>query len=50
MMEAFLSSSMPLSIKGTVKNRAVYLALGVLPDETKDILGISIEQSEGAKF
>jgi len=36
--------------EGTVKNKAVYLALGVLPNRTKDILGIWIEQSEGAKF
>ena len=36
--------------EGTVKNKAVYLALGVLPDGTKDVLGIWIEQSEGAKF
>ena len=36
--------------EGTVKNKAVYLALGVLPDGTKDILGIWIEQSERAKF
>ena len=36
--------------EGTVKNKAVYLALAVLPDGTKDILGIWIEQSEGAKF
>ena len=36
--------------EGAVKNKAVYLALGVLPDGTKDILGIWIEQSEGAKF
>jgi putative transposase len=36
--------------EGTVKNKAVYLALGVMPDGTKDILGIWIEQSEGAKF
>ena len=28
----------------------MYLALGVLPDGTKDILGIWIEQTEGAKF
>ena len=25
-------------------------ALGILPDGTKEILGISIEQTEGAKF
>ena len=36
--------------EGAVKNKAVYLALGVLPDGTKDILGIWIEQTEGAKF
>jgi putative transposase len=35
---------------GTVKNKAVYLALGVQPDGTKEILGIWIEQTEGAKF
>lgn len=33
-----------------VRNRAVYLALGVLPDGTRDILGIWIEHTEGAKF
>lgn len=36
--------------EGHVKNKAVYLALGILPDGTKDILGLWIEQSEGAKF
>lgn len=36
--------------EGTVKNKAVYLALAILPDGTKDILGIWIEQTEGAKF
>jgi putative transposase len=36
--------------EGSVKNKAVYLALAILPDGTKDILGIWIEQSEGAKF
>lgn len=35
---------------GLVKNKAVYLALGVHPDGTKDILGLWIEQNEGAKF
>ena len=29
---------------------AIYLALGVLPGGTKEILGIWIEQTEGAKF
>lgn len=36
--------------EGTVRNKAVYLALGILPDGTKDILGLWIEQTEGAKF
>lgn len=33
-----------------VRNKAVYLALGVLPDGSRDVLGIWIEQTEGAKF
>ena len=33
-----------------VRNKAVYLALGVLPDGSRDILGIWIEGTEGAKF
>ena len=33
-----------------VRNKAVYLALGVLPDGTRDVLGNWIEQTEGAKF
>lgn len=36
--------------EGVVRNKAVYLALGVLPDGTRDILGLWIEQTEGAKF
>jgi putative transposase len=36
--------------EGTVRNKAVYVALGVRPDGTKEILGLWIEQSEGAKF
>lgn len=36
--------------EGTVQNKAVYLALGVAPDGTKDVLGLWIEQTEGAKF
>jgi len=35
---------------GVVRNKAVYLALGMLPDGTRDILGIWIENTEGAKF
>ena len=33
-----------------VRNKAVYLALGVLADGTRDILGLWIENTEGAKF
>ena len=33
-----------------VRNKAVYMALGVLPDGTRDILGLWIENTEGAKF
>ena len=36
--------------EGFVRNKAVYIALGILPDGTKDILGLWIEQTEGAKF
>ncbi|SDH04366.1 IS256 family transposase [Propionivibrio dicarboxylicus] len=33
-----------------VRNKAIYLALGVLPDGRRDILGLWIENTEGAKF
>ena len=33
-----------------VRNKAIYLALGVLPDGTRDILGLWIEGTKGAKF
>jgi putative transposase len=33
-----------------VCNKAIYLTLGVLPDSTRYILGLSIENTEGAKF
>ena len=36
--------------EGTVRNKAIYVALGVRPDGTKDVLGLWIEQTEGAKF
>jgi putative transposase len=36
--------------EGFVRNKAVYIALGLLPDGTKDILGLWVEQTEGAKF
>jgi putative transposase len=35
---------------GVVRSKAVYLALAVLPDGSRDILGLWIEQTEGAKF
>ncbi len=36
--------------EGTVRNKAVYLALGVRPDGRKEALGLWVEQTEGAKF
>ena len=36
--------------EGFVRNKAVYIALGIQPDGTKEILWIWIEQTEGAKF
>ena len=36
--------------EGFVRNKAVYIALGILPHGTKEILGLWIEQTEGAKF
>jgi len=36
--------------EGSVRNKAVYLALGIAADGTKEVLGIWIEQNEGAKF
>ena len=36
--------------EAVVRSKAVYLALAVLPDGTRDMLGIWIEQTEGAKF
>lgn len=36
--------------EGVVKNKAVYLALGVDRDGHKDVLGLWIEQTEGASF
>jgi transposase-like protein len=35
---------------GTVRGKAVHLALVVLPDGSRDILGIWTEQIEGAKL
>ncbi len=36
--------------EGTVRNKAVYVALGVRADGTKEVPGLWIEQTEGAKF
>lgn len=35
---------------GGVSNKAVYLALGVQADGQRDVLGLWVEQTEGAKF
>lgn len=35
---------------GVVRNKAIYLALGVQADGARDILGLWIENTEGAKF
>src|ERR671912_131128 len=36
--------------EGTVRNKAVHVALGVRADGTKEVLGLWIERTEGAKF
>src|SRR5215203_7040485 len=36
--------------EGTVRNKAVYVALGVRADGAEEVLGLWIEQTEGAKF
>lgn len=36
--------------EGLVRNKAVYLAIGMRPSGHKQVLGIWIEQTEGAKF
>jgi putative transposase len=36
--------------EGLVRNKAVHIALGVRADGTKEILGLWLEQNEGAKF
>ena len=36
--------------EGTVRNKAVYVALGVRACGRKEILGLWVEQTEGAKF
>ena len=36
--------------EGTVRSIAVYLALGVAAEGTREVFGLWIEQNEGAKF
>lgn len=36
--------------EGTVRNKAVYLALGITRAGSKEVLGLWIEQTEGARF
>jgi putative transposase len=36
--------------EGLVRNKAVYLAIGIRPSGERDVLGLWIEQTEGAKF
>ena len=36
--------------EGTVMNKAVYMALGVRRDGTREVLGLWIQQTEGARF
>ena len=36
--------------EGTVRNKAVHIALGVRADGGKEVLGLWLEQNEGAKF
>jgi transposase-like protein len=36
--------------EGMVRNKAVYLALGMTAEGSKEVLGIWVEQNEGAKF
>ena len=36
--------------EGIVRNKAIHIALGVRADGTKEVLGLWLEQNEGAKF
>jgi transposase-like protein len=52
MYQVVLFDALPVKVRdeGLVRNKAVYLALFVLPDGARDILGLWIENTEGAKF
>jgi len=39
-----------IGIDGTVSNKAVFVALAILPDGTRDVLGLWFQANEGAKF
>lgn len=41
---------MKIRDEGFVRNKAVYIALGIMPDSMKDSLRLWIEQTDGAKF
>lgn len=41
---------MKTSEDAVITNKAIYLALGILPDGTRDILGLWIENTNSAKF
>jgi hypothetical protein len=47
---AFDALCVKIRDEGIVQNKAVYLALGVHPDSTKEVLGFWIAQTEGAAF
>lgn len=47
---AFDALRVKIRDEGVMQNKAVYLALGVTPDATKEILGFWIAQAEGAAF
>ena len=36
--------------KGTVRNCAVYIAMGIPPDGVREVLGLWVQETEGAKF
>jgi putative transposase len=46
----FDSLRVKIRTDGVVANKAVYLALGILEDGSREVLGLWIEQTEGAKF
>ena len=41
---------MKIRDEGLVRNKAVYLAIGITCNGYKEVLGLWIEQTEGAKF